>query len=81
MVQKVIVPVAKTTIENRDTTMTIIYFFQQIGLAWSQSLYKKIIQGFNALYNFFVGIVSTEIAKHQFSIYVDITNFCIRKYA
>ena len=28
MVRKVIVPVAKTTIENRDTTLSIIYFFQ-----------------------------------------------------
>ena len=54
MFKKVIVPAAKSTIEHKDTTIGIIHFFQQIGAAWSASLYKKIIQGLNALYNFFI---------------------------
>lgn len=43
ILKRVIIPAAKTTYENKETTMSFIQICQNIGFAWSQSLYKKVI--------------------------------------
>lgn len=52
---------------SRQTTMSFLQVGQQIGLSWSQSIHKKVIQGAKAVYDFTV-YVSGEVGKHRHSL-------------
>jgi hypothetical protein len=63
---------------NRETTLSFLQICQQIGLQWSQSIGKRVIQGAKAVYDFTI-YVSTEISKHRTSLYLSLVDIWRKK--
>eukprot|EP00347_Sterkiella_histriomuscorum_P004028 403362021 len=70
-VKRIILPAARSVAENREATFNIIQFFQQIGFAWSQSLYKKIVQGCKTFYDLLMFLLMPEIFRKVYIFFFD----------
>ncbi|CDW84397.1 UNKNOWN [Stylonychia lemnae] len=77
-IKKVIIPAAKTVSENKETTLSIIQFFQAIGFSYSQSLYRKMVLGCKTIYDFFIFLVSPDIYKYLRDFFWASVYFCYR---